>query len=380
VRLDPHAGNTAGAEKFLRRLCLAIGSDRETPFGHISVDVFLCENRQQETMLMIGRRDFITLLGGSAAAWPLAAKAQREATPVIGFLRNDSSQEDAPLIMGFHQGLRDSGFREGQNVAIEYRSADRQIDRFPALADDLIRRQVTVIVASGIAAARAAKAATTIIPIVFTTSSDPVALGLVASLNRPGGNLTGVTTISRELGPRKLELLHEMIPSVTKVALLVNQNSASDWKVYIQDMQAAARRLGLEIIVLNATSGTDIEKAFASAVAQGASALMASVGEGFAASRPGQIAELGLRHKLPTITGTRESITVGTVMGYGTDIRDSFRQVGAYVGRILKGDKPAELPVMQPIRFELIVNLKTAKAIGLTIPETFLVRADEVIE
>src|SRR5262252_3491785 len=239
-------------------------------------------------MLMIGRRDFITLLGGSAAAWPLAARAQREATPVIGFLRNDPSQEDAPLIMGFHQGLRDSGFREGQNVAIEYRSADRQIDRFPALADDLIRQQVRVIVASGIAAARVAKAATMVIPIVFITSSDPVALGLVASLNRPGGNLTGVTTISRELGPRKLELLHEMIPSVTKVALLVNPNSATDWKIYIQDMQAAARSLGLEIIVLNATSGPDIEKAFASAVEQGASALMASAGQGFAASRPRQ--------------------------------------------------------------------------------------------
>jgi putative ABC transport system substrate-binding protein len=330
---------------------------------------------------MIGRRDFITLLGGSAAAWPFAARAQRKATPVIGFLRNDSSQENAPQVMvGFRQGLRDSGFREGQNVAIEYRWADRQIDRLPGLADDLIRQQVTVIVASGIAAARAAKAATMVIPIVFTTSSDPVALGLVASLNRPGGNLTGVTTISRELGPRKLELLHEMIPSVTKVALLVNPNSASDWKVYIQDMQAAARSLGLEIMVLNATSGTDIENAFASAVEQGASALMASAGEGFAASRWGQIAELGLRHKLPTVTGTRESITDGSVMGYGTDIGDSFRQVGTYVGRILKGDKPAELPVMQPVRFELIVNLKTAKAIGLTIPETFLVRADEVIE
>jgi putative tryptophan/tyrosine transport system substrate-binding protein len=327
---------------------------------------------------MIGRRDFITLLGGSAAAWPLAARAQRDATPVIGFLRNNSSQ-DAPLLMGFRQGLQDSGFREGQNVAIEYRSAGRQIDRLPALADDLIRQRVTVIVASGIAAARAAKAATMIIPIVFITSSDPVALGLVASLNRPGGNLTGVTTISRELGPRKLELLHEMLPSVTKVALLVNPNSATDWKVYIQDMQAAARSLGLEIIVLNATSGTDIEEAFASAVEQGASALMADIGEGFA-SRSGQIAELGLRHKLPTVTGTRQSITVGTVMGYGTDIRVSFRQVGTYVGRILKGDKPAELPVMQPIRFELIVNLKTAKAIGLTIPETFLLRADEVIE
>ena len=330
-------------------------------------------------MLMIGRRDFITLLGGSAAAWPLAARAQREATPAIGFLRNDSSQ-NAPLVMGFRQGLRESGFREGQNVAIEYRSADHQIDRFPALADDLIRQQVTVIVASGIAAAQAAKAATMIIPIVFITSSDPVALGLVASLNRPGGNLTGVTTISRELGPRKLQLLHEMLPPVTKVALLVSPNSASDWKVYIQDMQAAARSLGLKIIVLNATSGTDIEKAFASAVEQGASALMATVGEGFAASRPGQIAELGLRHKLPTVTGTRESITVGAVMGYGTDIRDSFRQVGTYVGRILKGDKPAELPVMQPTQFELVVNLVTAKAIGLTIPESFLVRADKVIE
>jgi putative ABC transport system substrate-binding protein len=299
---------------------------------------------------------------------------------VIGFLKNDSSRENAQQLVGFRQALRDAGFREDENIAIEYRSADRKIDQLPALAGDLVRQQVSVIVASGINAARAAKAATTTIPIVFTTASDPVALGLVASLNRPGGNLTGVTTISRELGPKKMELLREMIPSVTKVALLVNPHSAADLKIYIQDMEAAARRLGLEVIVLNATSGTEIQMAFARAIEQGASALVATVGEVFAGSGANQIAELGLRHKLPTVAGTGQSITAGTVIHYGTDFRDSFRQVGIYVARILKGEKPADLPVMQPTRFELVVNLKAAKIIGLTIPETFLVRADEVIE
>jgi putative tryptophan/tyrosine transport system substrate-binding protein len=327
----------------------------------------------------VRRRLFITLLGG-AATWPLAAHSQQPALPVVGSLCGVSASEWADRFAGFRRGLTETGFVEGRNVAIEYRWADGQFDRLPAMAADLIARKVTVMFVSGsTVGTRAAMAATQSIPIVFTSGGDPVAAGLVASLNRPGGNATGMTSFSQEVGPKNVELLHELLPAATKIALLVNRSNPQLSQGDIQDAQAAGGRLGLEIIVLDASTENGIGDAFAAAVQQRAGALQIGA-DGFFNSRREQIAALALRHSLPTINWDRTSVASGVLMSYGANVVEEYRRAGAYVGRILKGEKPADLPVIRPAKFELVINLKTAKAIGLTIPESFLLRADEVVE
>jgi putative ABC transport system substrate-binding protein len=313
---------------------------------------------------MIGRREFITLLGG-ATTWPLAARAQQPTMPVFGFLYGVSATEFN--MAGFHRGLSEAGFVEGRNVVINYRWAEGEWDRLPVMAADLVGRKVAVIFAGGSdVATRAAIAATQSIPIVFTTGSDPVAAGLVASLNRPGGSATGVSFINHEPGPKRLELLHELLPTATKAAFLVNPNNPATSQD-VQDTQAAARRLGLELIIVNGGSESEIERAFSTAVQQGAAAFTVAF-DASLTSRRGQIAALALRHALPTITLSRESVVAGQLMSYGPDQADMYRQAGVYVGRILKGEKPADLPVMLPTKFELVINLKTAKALGITVP------------
>ena len=328
---------------------------------------------------MIERREFITLLGG-AAVWPLVARAQQQpAMPVIGVLYGVSAAEWAHPMAGFHRGLAEMGFVEGRNVAIEYRWAEGRYDRMPAMADDLIARKVAVIlVGASLPGVRAVMARTQTIPIVFTTNTDPVAAGVVASLNRPGGNVTGVTGLGSELGPKRLELLHEVIPTATKFAVLVNPTNLVTMQDTIQGAQVAARRLGLEIIVVKASTENEIETAFATAVQQRAGGLVAN--DAYFESRRDQIAALGLRHALPTSIGSRESVAAGSLMSYGASIPDFYRQAGVYVGRILKGEKPADLPVQQPLKYELVINLKTAKSLGLTVPLALQVAADEVIE
>jgi putative ABC transport system substrate-binding protein len=325
------------------------------------------------------RREFITLLGAAAAAWPLAARAQQPAMPVIGALYGVSAAEWVAPMAGLRRGLGETGFVEGRNVAIDYRWADGHIDRLPEMAAELVGRKVAVIVVGGnVDGVRAAMAATRAIPIVFTTGTDPVARGLVASLNRPGGNVTGATFLGSELMAKRLELLHEAMPKATRIAVLVNPNNSATSQDAIQGAQTAARRLGLEMIVVNAGTENEIDTAFATAVQQRAAAI--TINDAYLESRRDQIAALALRHALPAIGGQRTSVMAGGLMGYGASIADTYRQAGVYVGRILKGEKPADLPVIQPTKFELIINLKTAKALGLTIPESFLLRADEVIE
>jgi ABC-type uncharacterized transport system substrate-binding protein len=329
--------------------------------------------------LLHKRREFITLLGG-AAAWPLGARAQQAAMPVIGSLYGTSAAEWAAPMEGFRQGLREMGFVEGHNVVIEYRWAEGNFDRMPAMAADLISRKVSVILVGGsIAGVRAALDATRTIPIVFTTASDPVATGLVASLNRPGGNATGVTVIAVALGPKKMELLHEMIPTATKIAFLVNPTNAGTLKVESPAVHSAAHHLGLEVIVLNASTEGEIEGAFVSAAEQGAAGVYIG-SDAFLVGRREQIAALGMRHRVATISPTRNEVLAGELMSYGPSQADMYRQAGVYVGRILKGEKPADLPVLQPTKFELVINLKTARALGLTVPPSLLATADEVIE
>jgi putative tryptophan/tyrosine transport system substrate-binding protein len=325
-------------------------------------------------MLDVRRREFIALLGGTAA-WPLAARAeQQSARPVIGSLYAVSAAQWAEYMAGFRRGLNEMGFVEGRSVAIEYRWADNHLERLPALAADLVGRKVAVILvgASNIGV-RAVMSATRTIPIVFTTGADPVAAGFVASLNRPAGNVTGVTLITGELLPKKLELLHEVIPAATKIALLADLNDPVAAQENVQGAQAVVRRFGLEIIVLKCGTESEIESAFATAVQQRAAALYVSAGA-FLVSRREQIAALGLRHAIPTSSPQRQDVAAGVLMSYGADYADGYRQAGRYVGRILKGEKPADLPVVQPTKFELVINLKTAKALGLDVPPTLLAR------
>ena len=324
------------------------------------------------------RREFITLLGGAALAWPRVAWAQQPAMPVIGFLSAVSPGPFVQRLAAFRQGLNETGAIEGRNVAIDYRWAEGQYDRLPALAADLVGRRVAVIVAYTDAAAFAAKAATTTIPIVFLSGGDPVRAGIVPSLNRPGGNVTGVSWFDVDLAPKRLSLLHELVPNATAVALLADQNQA-DSMSQANEVQEAARSLGLQLVVLNARTASDIDTAFATLVQERASALLVGAGA-FFVSRLEQIIALAARHSIPAIYGNREFTAGGGLISYGNSVPDSFRRAGVYTGRILKGDKPADLPVERATKFELVINLKTAKALGLAIPLPLLISVEEVIE
>jgi putative ABC transport system substrate-binding protein len=323
------------------------------------------------------RREFIMLLGGAAAALPLTARAQQPAMPVVGFLRSTSLATSMHLVTAFRQGLKEAGFVEGQNIAVVYRSAEDQADRLPALVADLIRRPVAVIVGE-ISSALAAKATTTTVPIVFATGSDPVRDSLVASLNRPGGNVTGVVFFNAVLGAKRLELLRQLVPKATTIAMLVNPNSPNT-EAERRDVQAAALAIGQQLVILDVSSDRDIETAFATSVQRGAGALLVGSG-GFLNSHRERLGALATRHGLPAMYAQREAVVAGGLMSYGASITDAYRQAGIYTGRILKGEKPADLPVMRSTKFEFVLNLKTAKTLGLEIPPTLLALTDEVIE
>jgi putative ABC transport system substrate-binding protein len=327
------------------------------------------------------RREFIVLLGGAVAAWPLAARAQQGALPVIGFLNAASARSYAPNLAAFLKGLGEGGYVDGRNVAIEYRWAEGQNDRLPALAADLVQRQAAVIAATSTPAALAAKAATTTVPIVFEIAADPVQLGLVASLNHPGGNVTGVTQANVELSPKRLELLHELLPEAHSVAFLVDQSNPAVADATANEMLAAARTLGLKLHVISASTENDFEPAFEKLNQLGANGLVISAGTAIFASGGGQqLAAMAARHAVPSIGAGRSFVAAGGLASYGGDIIDAYRLTGGYVGRILKGEKPADLPVQQATKIELRINLNAAKALGVTVPLTLLGRADEVIE
>jgi ABC-type uncharacterized transport system substrate-binding protein len=326
----------------------------------------------------VKRREFITLLGGAAATWPLWARAERGAMPVIGVLGSTSAESLKDVLPGFRQGLYETGYVEGQNIAIEYRWAENQIERLPALATDLVRRQVAVIASVvGTASAFAAKAATATIPIVFMTGEDPVKLGLVVSLAKPGGNLTGMNFFTLELTAKRLALLRELVPGVTRVAVLVNPVTASEST--LRDVEAAAPAMGLQIQVFKANSIREIDAAFATFVHERPDGLFVSSGP-FFTSRRVQLVQLATRHAIPATYAQRQFAEVGGLMSYGPNLMEAYRQVGVYTGRILKGAKPADLPVVQPTKFELTVNTQTARMLGLTVPQSLLALADEVIE
>jgi len=327
---------------------------------------------------MIGRREFITLLGGAAAAWPLGARAQQPAMPVIGFLGGGTPGAYQPFVSAYHAGLKETGYVEGHNVAIEYRWAQGEYALLPKMADDLIRARVSVIAAAGTPAALVAKAATTSIPIVFVVVDDPAKLGLVASLSRPGGNATGMNFVMAELESKQLGLLHELAPAATRVGLLVNPNYPLTEPV-TRDVIAAASAIGFAIDVVQASNSREIEAAFATLVRNKADALLVGP-DALLLSRRLQIATLATRHAIPTLYNVREYAEAGGLMSYGTNQTEAYRQFGLYTGKILKGIKPADLPVIQSTKFELVINLPTARAIGLEIPATLLARADEVIE
>jgi putative ABC transport system substrate-binding protein len=328
----------------------------------------------------IARRKFLATLGGAAAAWPLAARAQQPGKlPTIGFVGSDSPDLYADRLRAFRLGLKSTGFIEGQNVAIEYRWAEGRNDKLPALTTDLVHRQVAVIVAPTTPSVLAAKVATETIPIVFFVAGDPVDLGLVASLGRPNGNLTGATTLTLEVGPKWLQLLHEMVPNATSLALLINPTSPNLAETQSRDLQTAARSRGLQLHVLRASSDPEFETAFESVARLRAAGLVIS-SDSFFFSRSNQLATLAARHAVPAIFGFREFVAAGGLMSYGGSLAESFRWVGVYTGRIVKGEKPADLPVQQSTKIELFINLKTAQALGLEVPATLLTRADEVIE
>jgi putative ABC transport system substrate-binding protein len=325
------------------------------------------------------RREFITLLGGAAVAWPFTARAQQPAMPVIGYLHGGDAESGTPDAAAFREGLSEFGFVEGRNVAIEYRWAHNEFDQLPGLAADLVRRRVAIIAAGGgTAAPLAAKAATTTIPIVFGIGGDPVKFGLITSFNRPGGNITGISFLTDELVPKRVGLLHELVPGAVRFALLVNPNSPNT-KTVTTDAQAAASAIGRQIEVLTASTSREIDLAFASLVQKRADALLVAPGILFA-NRRVQLVTLAVRDRVPAIYFDRQFTQAGGLMSYGANISDVQRQVGIYTGRVLKGEKPADMPVMQPTKFEFVINLQTARTLGIAIPTTLLARADEVIE
>jgi putative ABC transport system substrate-binding protein len=324
------------------------------------------------------RREFITLLGGVAAAWPLTAQAQQP-LPVIGFLNSSSPDGYAPMASAFRQGLKETGYVDGHNVAIEYRWAEGRNDRLPSFVADLVQRKVNVIAATTTAAALAAKAATTTIPIVFETTADPVQLGLVASLNLPGGNVTGVTQTNMEIAPKRLELLHELVPTASVMALLVNPTDPALAESATKELQEAASILGLKLHVMQASTDRDFDAVFAKLIQLRAGGLVIG-SDPFFTSRSQQLAKLTVDHAVPAVYQFREFAVAGGLLSYGAAITDAYRLAGNYTGRVLRGDKPADLPVQQATKVEMIINLKTAKALGLNVPNPLIGRADEVIE
>ena len=325
------------------------------------------------------RREFISLLGGVAVAWPVAARAQQPVLPVIGFLSSTSSKGYTPYLAAFREGLREGGFIEGQNVTIEYRWADDHYERLPELAADLVTRRVALIAAAGGSpAALAAKSATTTIPIVFQIGVDPVKAGLVSSLNQPGGNITGFANLALEVGPKRLELLHRLVPNATNIAVLVNP-ARSNVEAEIKDMQSAANKLGLQLNVLYASTERDFDKVFATSVQLRAGGVVIS-GDPFFNTRSEELAAMAIHYMVPAIYQFHEFAAAGGLVSYGSSIKNTHREAGIYTARILKGEKPADLPVQEPSKVELIINLKTAKTLGLEIPPSILTSADEVIE
>ena len=325
------------------------------------------------------RREFVGLLGGAALAWPLATRAQQPAVPVIGFLNPASADASADRLRSFHRGLKDAGYVVGENVAIEYRWTEGQNDRLPELAAELVRRQVSVIAAFAPVAASAARAATTTIPIVFGVNEDPVRLGLVASLARPGGNATGINFFTAELAAKRLDLLRELVPRAARVVVLVNPANATSTESTLRDLGAAARASGLQIQVVNARTIREINAIFESFERERPDALFVA-GDGFFTSRRVQLVNLASRYVIPASYSQREFADVGGLISYGPSLADAFRQVGVYAGRILKGAKPADLPVVQSTKFELVINAQTARMLGLIVPDKLLAAADEVIE
>src|SRR6202142_1136357 len=325
------------------------------------------------------RREFFTLVGGAAVAWPRAARAQQPALPVVGFIRDGSADASARLAAAIRKGINEDGYVEGQNVTVEYHWLEGQYDRLPALMADLVRRQVTVIAAPGNVPSPAAKAATATIPIVFGVGDNPVQQGLVASLARPGGNVTGINFFSTEVTAKRLRLLHDLVPKAIRIAMLVNSASASNAESTLREVREAAPTLGLQIQILNATTIGEIDAAFASLARDRPDPLFVAP-DGFFLSRRGQFATLTARERIPATYSNREYVAAGGLMSYGTDLADMFHQVGVYTGQILKGAKPAELPVQQSTKFEFVINLQTARALGIEVPPGLLSIADEIIE